>query len=108
MVGCGGACFSSSTPVFLDGRAQGTAGCAARVLRLFVSVVRAADQRAALDVLETHLEAQPLEGGELSWRVVAAHRQVVLRRTQVLADGQDVYVMLSQVEHGALDLLLHL
>src|SRR5215211_4222670 len=108
MAGCGGARFSSSTPVFLDGRAQGAAGCAAGVLRLFVGVVGAADQRAALDVLEAHLEAQLLEGGELSWRVVTAHRQVVLRGTEVLPDGQDVHVMLTQVEHGVLDLLLHL
>src|SRR5215217_381721 len=105
MAGCDGACFSSSTPRLLDGRAQ---GAAAGVLRLLVGVVGAADQRAALDVPEAHLEAQLLEGGELLGRVVAAHRQVVLRRTEVLADGQDVHVVSSKVEHGALDLLLHL
>src|SRR5215217_5011546 len=105
MAGCDGACFSSSTPGLLDGGAQGTA---AGVLRLLVGVVGAADQRAALDVPEAHLEAQLLEGGELFGRVVAAHRQVVLRRTEVLADSQDVHVVSSKVEHGALDLLLHL
>jgi hypothetical protein len=59
-------------------------------------------------VFEAHLEAELLEAGELFGRVVAAHRQVVLRRPQVLADGQDVHVVLAQVEYGLLDLLLHL
>src|ERR671916_100136 len=92
-----GALFSSSTRGLLDGGAQGAACRGARVFGLLVGVVGAADQRAALDVPEAHLEAQLLEGGELSGRVVAAHRKVVLRRPEVLADGQDVHVMLAQV-----------
>jgi citrate lyase beta subunit len=73
-----------------------------------VGVVGAADQRAALDVPEAHLEAELAEAGELLRRVVAAHRQVVLRRAEILADGQDVHVVLPQVEHGTLDLLFRL
>src|SRR5918998_1998836 len=98
MVGCAGARFSSSTMGLLEGRAQDTAGCAAGVLCLLVGVVRAADQWAALDVLEAHLEAELLEAGDLPGSVVAADRQAVLRRTEVLANGQDVHVVFAQIE----------
>ena len=40
---------------------------------LLVGVVRAAHQRARLDVTETHLEGKPLQLGELRGRVVAVH-----------------------------------
>src|SRR5918994_2891071 len=98
MAGRAGARFSSSTSGPLDCRAQRGAGRAAGVLGLLVGVIRAADQRAALDVVEAHLEAKLLEGGELPGRVVAAHRQVVLRRAGVLADGEDVPVVFTPVE----------
>src|SRR5215212_6513210 len=102
------ACFSRVTLWALDARAESAAGGVAGVLSLLVGVVGAADERSALDVLEAHLEAELAERGELLRSVVAAHREVVLRGAQVLADGQDVHVVLPQVEHGALDLLLHL
>src|ERR687894_630811 len=75
---------------------------------LLVGVVGAAHQRPALDVLEAQSDAVLFQFRELFGRVVAAHRQVVLRRPEVLADGQDVHLVLAQVAHGVVELLLYL
>src|SRR3954463_12461665 len=58
-------------------------------------------------MLEPELEAVLAKVGEFLWGVVAAHREVVLCRPQVLADGQDVHFMLAQVAHGLVELLFH-
>src|SRR4051812_5239228 len=70
-------------------------------------MVGAAHQWSTLDVLEAELESVLAKVGELLWGVVAAHREVVLRGPQILADGQDVDFMLAQVAHGLVELLLH-
>jgi plasmid stabilization system protein ParE len=59
-------------------------------LCLLMRVIAAADERAAFDVLEAHLEGFVLKEGELVRGVEARHRQVVARGAKVLADGEDV------------------
>ena len=53
-------------------------------------VIARPHQRPRLHVPESHLHRLRLHLRELSRRVVARHRQMILRRPQVLADGQDV------------------
>jgi hypothetical protein len=72
-----------------------------------VGVVGAADQRAALDVLEAEREAEFAEASELLGLVVAAHREVVLGGPEVLADGKYVHVVIAQVAHRLVYFLFH-
>src|ERR1700737_3620828 len=68
-------------------------------------VVRAAPQRARLDVTEAQLERLDLERREFLRGHVARDRQVVGGRPQVLADGQDLDVMGPQVAEDLDDLI---
>ena len=63
---------------------------------LVAGVVARADERRRLDVLEAERERLDLHLGELVGVVVALERQVLQRRAQVLADGQDVDVDRAQ------------
>src|SRR5262252_8653225 len=63
----------------------------------FVRVVRAAHQRTRLDVNETKVECNPLELAEFVGMIVARHRRVFGRRTQVLADRQDLAAGMAQI-----------
>ena len=60
---------------------------------LLVGVIAGAHQRAGLDMAETHLQGFFFEEAELVGRVQPRHGKVVLRRPQVLADGEDVHVV---------------
>src|ERR1700735_402527 len=78
-------------------------------------VIRAAHQRSRLYVMEAHRECCGLDLGELCRRYVASDRNVIGRRTQILAQRQDValdvveianhfeqlIVSLAQAEHYA-------
>ncbi len=64
---------------------------------LFVRVIAGANQGAGFDVAEAHLKGFGLQLGELAWRVEPGHGQVVARRAQILADGQDVAMDGGQV-----------
>jgi len=57
---------------------------------LLVGMVAGADERAGLDVTETHFECFGFEFGELARSVETGHGQVVARRPQILADGENV------------------
>ena len=75
--------------------------CAAQALELgarhlVAGVVARAHERRRLDVLEAERERLDLHLGELVGVVVALERQVLERRSQVLADGQDVDVVRAQ------------
>src|SRR5215203_5921612 len=96
--------FPSSTFSRSLDYATGGAG----VRRLLVGMVGAPDQGTALDVLKAELEAVLAQARKLFGRVVAAHRQVILRGPQVLADGQDVHLVLAQVAHSLVNLLFDL
>ena len=65
---------------------------------LVPGVVRRADERPRLDVLEAQGQRLGLHLRELVGMIVALDRQVLLGRPQVLADGQDVAVHGAQVD----------
>ena len=68
-------------------------------VELALGVIGGADQRTRLDVGEADRASGFTELRELLGRVVARDRQVLGRRPQVLAEGQDVDVRLAQVAH---------
>ena len=59
-------------------------------VRLLVGVIAGAHQRAGLHVAEAHLQRFFFQEAKLIRRVQPRHRQVVFRRPQILADGEDV------------------
>src|SRR5215212_102278 len=73
--------------------------------QVLVGVVAGADQGAGGDRLETEVVGGPLEIGELVGVPVADDGKVVLGRAQVLADGEDLDVVLAEEAEG-LDHLL--
>src|SRR4051812_19696244 len=75
---------------------------------VLVGVVARAHERAGRDVLEAERIRGALEGGELVRVPVAHDRQVLLRRPQVLADGEDLDVVLAQDAERLDELLLRL
>ena len=60
-------------------------------------VVRAAHERAGLDVDEPHGERLALEVGELVGMVEAHHRRVLRGGPQILSDRQDAAAGVAQV-----------
>src|SRR5687768_1646958 len=62
-------------------------------------------ERARLDVPEPHLAADPPELAELLGRVVTVERQVVRRRSQILAECENVHVDVAEIAHHGHDLL---
>src|SRR5436853_4639900 len=73
--------------------------------QVLVGVVAGADQGAGGDGLEAEVVGGLLEGFELVRVPVADYRQVVLGRAQVLADGEDLDLVLAEEAEG-LDHLL--
>src|SRR5207244_12660674 len=71
-------------------------------------VIRGADERTRLDVAEPHRESLVTQLGEFLRRPVPLDRQMHRRRTQVLADGDDVRALGGDVTHGAEDLIARL
>src|SRR5262249_51798982 len=65
-----------------------------------VGVVRAADQRARLDVHEAHPQGDAFQLREFIGVVVADHRRVRGGRPEVLADRQDAAVHPPQISEG--------
>src|SRR5882672_10393191 len=63
---------------------------------LVTGVVARADERTRLDVLEAEVQRGALHLGELVGVVVTLEREVLERRSQVLADREDVAVDLAQ------------
>src|SRR5690606_5430050 len=86
----------------------GSYGDATQLLKLLPGVVRAAYQRARLDVRDADGFAHPLQILEFLGRVILLHRQVLDGRPQVLADGHDVHACGVDVAHDLLDLLQRL
>src|SRR2546421_1851802 len=70
-----------------------------RSLHLLPRVVARAHQWAGFHMTVAHLEAVAAERSELVGRIVARDREMLARRTEVLADGQDVHVLRAQVPH---------
>ena len=64
---------------------------------MLVGVVAAADEGAGFNVAEAHLQGFVFEEGELVGGVEAGHREMVARGTEVLADGEDVYLAVGEV-----------
>src|SRR6267143_4300630 len=82
--------------------AMAIGGCLAgggRSLHLLPCVVARAHQRTGFYVAIAHLEAVAAELGELVGRVIPRDREMLARGSEVLADGQDVYVLRAQVPH---------
>ena len=75
---------------------------------LVASVVARAHERCRLDVLEAERKRGGLHLGELVGVVVALEREVLQRGPQVLADGQDVDVVVAQCLERLLQLLARL
>ena len=55
-----------------------------------MGVVAGSDEGSGFDVAEAHAKCLGFELGEFARRVEAGHGKVIARRTQVLADGEDV------------------
>ncbi len=66
-------------------------------VRLLVGVIAGAHQRAGFHVTEAHLQRLFFKEAKLFRRVQARHRQVVFRRPQILADGEDVDFARGQI-----------
>src|SRR6266566_2622835 len=75
---------------------------------LLISVVGGAHHRAGLDMAETHRQGLLLEPDEFLGPVVAHHLGMLLRRSEVLTDGQDVDVVGSHVSKHFEQLVLGL
>jgi hypothetical protein len=74
-------------------------------LGLFVGVVAGTDERTAFDVPETHLHGFVLEEGELVWGVETRHGKMVARGAQILADGEDVDLAVSEIAEDGEELM---
>src|SRR5688572_18312692 len=77
-------------------------------LHLLPRMVRGTNERTALHVPEAHRLALDAEHRELVGRDVAVERDMVVRGTQVLAEGEDVDIDFAQFTHGLEDLLVRL
>src|SRR6185312_8926016 len=77
----------------------------ARGLHLLPRVIARPDERAGLDVLESHGHADVLQPAELFRRDVAIELDVRVRRPEVLAERENVDVDRAQIAHDDLDLL---
>src|SRR5713101_6902370 len=66
--------------------------CHGRLKRVggLVGVVGAADERSRFDVDESEIERDGFQVAELVGMVVAEHRSVILRWSEVLTDGQNL------------------
>ena len=65
-----------------------------------VRVVRASDQRSGFDVHEPHVERGALQIGEFVGVIVADHRGVLSRGTEVLPDRQNSAARVAQIAEG--------
>src|SRR5579871_400225 len=74
-------------------------------LGLLLRMVAGADERAGLDVTETHGESFVLEEGELLRRVEALHDEMVARGAEILPDGEDVDVAISEIAEDGEELV---
>src|SRR5712692_9778668 len=68
-------------------------------IRLFVRVIGAAHEWSRLHMTKPHLFALGLQGGKFFQRHIALYGQMLERWAQVLADSQDVDIMLAHIVH---------
>ena len=68
-------------------------------LDLLPGVVTRPNEGSGLDVPESHRQSFLPQRGEFVGRVLTVHREVIVGRTQVLAEREDVDVHLSEVPH---------
>src|SRR4051794_12999214 len=92
----------------LGGRGRERAGALARLRDVLVGVVGAAHERAGRDVVEAERVRVALERGELVGMPVADDREVALGRAQVLADRDDLDVVIAQLPEHVDDLVVGL
>src|ERR1041384_8427978 len=71
--------------------------CRGRRGDLLPGVVTRADQRARLDVAIAHFHSQTLQLGKFRRRVPAGDREVLLRGSEILPQGQDIDVLGPQI-----------
>ena len=86
----------------------GCAVCGARATDVLLGVIARAHQWAGGDVLEAEPVGRSLECRELVRVPVAHDRQVALRRTQVLPDGEHPHAVLAQCSERIHHLLVGL
>ena len=62
-------------------------------------MVRAADERSGLDVMETHFVASLAKFFEFGGSDISHDGEMLRGRAQVLAYGQNIYAMRAEVAH---------